>query len=437
ASDGLPGVANLTGRIEGDARAGVFEIDAARLGLSLPEWFREPSFAFDRLQTRGSWKKSVRGHRLTLDTLDFSNADMTAAIKGHYELIAGQPGVADLEARLSHIDGTAAHHYFPRVIGDSTYNWIKRGVLAGHTNAARMTLKGDLAKFPFEQGEGVFRFEAQIKAAVIDYIAGWPRIEDIEANLLFHGKEMELTATQARIYGVALAPVKASIPDLLHHEEDLYIDGQANGPIQDFIRFANSSPVGARLRGFTDTLDGTGPMRLALKLHVPLRHSHDTTLEGRVSFLDNILFPPGLPRIDQARGDIDFTGDGVTARNLVAQFLGGPLRVDAATRNGDVQILAQGRATTAGLTPWIGPAWGKHLTGQTNWRGRIDLLASSARLRVESDLVGLGSSLPAPLAKAAAQPMPLRVVREPDGAQQRVEVHLDQTVSAVWRSSAA
>ncbi|MDP1532917.1 MAG: hypothetical protein Q8L92_04980, partial [Rubrivivax sp.] len=78
ASDGLPGVANLTGRIEGDARAGVFEIDAARLGLSLPEWFREPSFAFDRLQTRGSWKKSVRGHRLTLDTLDFSNADMTA-----------------------------------------------------------------------------------------------------------------------------------------------------------------------------------------------------------------------------------------------------------------------------------------------------------------------------------------------------------------------
>ncbi|MDO9467651.1 MAG: YhdP family protein [Thiobacillus sp.] len=437
ASDGLPGVANLTGRIEGDARAGVFEIDAARLGLSLPEWFREPSFAFDRLQTRGSWKKSARGHRLTLDTLDFSNADMTAEIKGHYELIADQPGVADLEARLSHIDGTAAHHYFPRVIGDSTYNWIKRGVLAGHTNAARMTLKGDLAKFPFEQGEGVFRFEAQIKAGVIDYIAGWPRIEDIEANLLFHGKEMELTATQARIYGVALAPVKASIPDLLHHEEDLYIDGQANGPIQDFIRFTNSSPVGARLRGFTDTLDGTGPMRLALKLHVPLRHSHDTTLGGRVSFLDNTLFPPGLPRIDQARGDIDFTGDGVTARNLVAQFLGGPLRVDAATRNGDVQILAQGRATAAGLTPWIGPAWGKRLTGQTNWRGRIDLLASSARLRVESDLVGLGSSLPAPLAKAAAQPMPLRVVREPDGAQQRVEVHLDQTVSAVWRSSAA
>ena len=437
ATEGLPGLANLSGRIEGDARAGVFEVDARRLGLSLPEWFREPSFAFDRVQARGSWKKSKRGHRLTLDTLDFSNADMTVALKGRYEWIAGQAGVADLDARLSHIDGTAAHRYFPRVIGDNTFNWVKRGVVAGHTSAARMTLKGDLAKFPFEQGEGVFRFEAPIKGAVIDYIAGWPRIEDIEANLLFQGKEMELTATRARIYGVALAPVKATIPDLLHHEEQLHIDGQANGPFADFIRFANASPVGARLRGFSETLDGTGPMRLALKLHVPLRHSHDTTLEGRLSFLGNTLLPSGLAQIDQVRGDIDFTGDGVMARSLAAQFLGGPLRVDAATRNGDVQILAQGRASAAGLTPWIGPDWGKHLTGETSWRGRIDLMPAGTRIRIESDLAGLASSLPAPLDKAAPQTLPLRVVREPESGQQRFDVQLGQAVSAAWRSNAA
>lgn len=436
ATEGLPGLVNLTGRIEGDARAGVFEVDAGRLGLSLPEWFREPSFAFDRLQARGSWKKSARGHHLTLDALDFSNADMTGAIKGHYELIAGQPGIADLEARLSHIDGTAAHRYFPHKIGDYTYNWVKRAVVAGHTNAARMTLRGDLAKFPFEPGEGAFRFEAQIKAAAIDYIADWPRIDDIEANLLFHGKQMELTATRARIYGVALAPVKASIPDLIHHEEQLYIEGQANGPIQDFIRFANASPVGARLRGFTDTLDGTGPMRLALKLHVPLRHSRDTTLAGRLSFLGNTLLPSGLAQIDRVRGDIEFTGDGVMARSLAAQFLGGPLRVDAATRNGDVQILAQGRASAAGLTPWIGPAWGKRLTGETSWRGRLDLMTAGTRIRVESDLTGLASSLPAPLGKTASQTLPLRVVREPEGERQRFDMQLGQTVSAAWRSSA-
>ncbi len=167
---------------------------------------------------------------------------------------------------------------------------------------------------------------------VIDYVPGWPRIEGIQARLLFQGKTMEVTSNQARIYGVALSPVKAVIPDLLHHEELLHIDGEANGPIQDFIRFANFSPVGERLRGFTDALEGSGPMQLALKLQVPLRHSDDTTLAGRLSFLGDTLFPPGLPRLEQVRGDIDFTGDSLNAKNLTAQFLGGPLRIDTATR---------------------------------------------------------------------------------------------------------
>ena len=436
-TEGLPGFANLTGRLEGDARSGVFEVDARRLGLSLPEWFREPSFAFDRVEARGRWKKSARGHRLTLDALDFSNADLTAAVKGHYELIAGQPGIADLEAQLSHADGTAAHRYFPHVIGDNTVEWVRRGVVAGHSNAARMTLRGDLAKFPFAQGDGLFRFEAQIKDAVIDYVVDWPRIEDIDATLVFHGGKMELSASRARIYGVALAPVNASIPDLLHHEEQLHVEGQANGPGADFIRFAKASPVGARLRGFTDGLDGTGPMRLALKLHVPLRHSRDTTLEGRLSFLGNTLLPSGLTQLEQVRGDVDFTGDGVSARNLAGRFLGGPLRVDAATRNGDVLLLAQGRASAAGLTAWIGPAWGKRLSGETSWRGRIDLLAAGTRIRIESDLAGLASSLPAPLDKAASHSLPLRVVGGPEGGLQRFDVQLGQTVGAVWRSTAA
>jgi len=51
------------------------------------------------------------------------------------------------------------------------------------------------------------------------------------------------------IYGVALSPVKAVIPDLLHHEEQLLIEGEANGPLQDFIRFSNSARLGEILRG--------------------------------------------------------------------------------------------------------------------------------------------------------------------------------------------
>ncbi len=431
--DRQPGLANLTGQIEGDARGGRFEIDSPQLGMNLPALFREPQFAFDSARARGSWTKTARGRRLQFDELTFANADMAGTARGAYELIPGQRGVADLTAQLSRAAGTAVYRYFPSTIGEHTVEWVRRGVVAGHADSVQFTLKGDLAQFPFEQGRGVFRVEAQVKDAVIEYVPGWPRIDGIEGRLLFEGKAMEVTSSRARIYGVALAPVKVVIPDLVHHEELLMVEGEAQGPAQDFIRFANASPVGERLRGFTAALEGSGPLKLALSLKVPLRHSHDTTLAGRLAFLGNALQSPGLPRFDQVRGDIAFTGDSLDAQAISAQLLGGPLRIDAATRAGRVQVTAQGRATAAGLTSWLGGAWNGRLSGQTAWRGQLDLEAAGERIRIESDLLGLGSSLPAPLAKAAAQPLPLQVTSQPLAAGQQHEVRLGKVVGAAWR----
>lgn len=436
ATGSQPGLANFSGQVEGDARAGVFEIDSKQLALNLPALFREPLIGLDDLRARGSWKKTARGQLLALDEAMFANRDFAGTAQGRYELIAGRPGVIDLGARLTRADGTAVYRYFPHKIGDHTVDWVKQGVLAGYSDDVRLRLRGDLAQFPFDRGNGEFRVEARVRDGVVNYAPGWPRIEGIQARLLFLGKTMEVTSQQARIYGVALAPVRAVIPDLIHHEEELHVEGEANGPAQDFIRFANFSPVAERLRGFTDALDGSGAMKLALKLLVPLRHSHDTTLSGRLSFLGGTLFPAGLPRLEQVRGDIDFTGNSLAAQNISAQFLGGPLRVDTATVDGRVQILAQGRATAAGITPWLGAAVGKRLAGQANWRGQIDLDASGERVRIESDLAGLASSLPAPLAKPAAQTQPLWVTSQPQGDGQLNEVRLGRTVSAVWRSTA-
>ena len=435
ASDDQPGIKNLSGQIEGDAQAGAFSIDSRQLALDVPRLFRDPILGLDELRARGGWKKTARGRLLTLDEAAFSNPDAAGTARGRYEWLADRPGMVDLGVHLTRADGTAVYRYLPWTIGDHTVSWLKDGIKAGHSGDVRLTLRGDVTQFPFEQGNGVFRLEAQVKDVVLNYAQGWPRIDGIQAHVLFQGKTMEITSSQARIYGVALSPVKAVIPDLIHHEEQLHIEGEANGPLQDFIRFSNFSPVGAILRGFTDTLTGSGPTRLALKLHVPLRHSRDTTLAGRLSWLNGTLFPSGLPRVDQVRGDIDFTGNSLTAKNLTAQFLGGPLSIDTLTRNGRVSIQARGRATAAGMASWLGEPWGKRLSGQAAWRGQIDLEPGGERIRVESDLVGLASALPAPLAKPAEQPLSLLFTSEPqtDGPQHAIQ--FGHAVGAVWRNT--
>jgi uncharacterized protein YhdP len=151
--------------------------------------------------------------------------------------------VIDLSAHLTRADGTAVYRYLPKKIGDRTVNWVKQAVVTGHSDNVQLDLKGDLAQFPFERGNGVFRVDAQVKAGVIDYVPGWPRIEGIQARLLFQGKTMEVTSNQAQIYGVVLSPVKAVIPDLLHHEEQLHIDGRPMAP----SRISSALPTSARL----------------------------------------------------------------------------------------------------------------------------------------------------------------------------------------------
>ncbi|MGE5319857.1 MAG: YhdP family protein, partial [Hyphomicrobiaceae bacterium] len=107
AVDKQPGVSNLNGHIEGDARAGVYEIDSQQMKLSLPDLFHETSFGIDSLHARGKWETTPRGHRLTLGDLAFSNRDMAGTAKGNYEMIPGQRGIIDLTAHLSRADGTA------------------------------------------------------------------------------------------------------------------------------------------------------------------------------------------------------------------------------------------------------------------------------------------------------------------------------------------
>jgi uncharacterized protein (TIGR02099 family) len=435
AVDRQPGLSNLSGRIEGDYRAGVFEIASKQAAINLPALFREPVFDLDEIRARGGWKKTTRGRLLMLDEAVFANHDAAGTAKGSYEAITDHPGVIDLSAHLTRADGTAVYRYLPKKIGDRTVNWTRDAVVSGYSDNVFLTLQGDLTKFPFDQGGGRFVVDAQIRDAVIDYVPGWPRIEGIQARMVFKDKMMEVTSNQARIYGVLLSAVKAVIPDLLHHDEELHIDGHANGPFRDFILFANTSPVGNRLRGLTAALEGGGPTQLALQLQVPLHHSHDTTLTGKLSFQGNTINLSGLPRLDQVRGDIDFTHENLTAKNMSAQFLGGPLRVDTATTNGQVRILAQGRATADGLIAWLGTAWDKRLSGQTVWRGQIDLETAGERVRIESDLVGLASSLPAPLAKPAAQALPLWFTSQPQMGGKQHEVRLGKTVGAVWRST--
>ena len=438
ASGARPGVSNLSGSVRGNEKSGVIELHGKSLQLALPQIFRDPRLALDTLQVRAGWKKRAQGVLVTLTQMDFANADAAGSVQGTYESVRNHKGIINLAARLSRGNGTAVYRYLPKTVGDKTVDWVRRAVVAGTSNDTRLTLKGDLDHFPFIQDRGgVFKVAIAVQGAVLDYAEGWPRIEDAYGQVVFHGSRMEVNASRARIFNAQVGPVTAVIPDLHPHEKAIEISGQATGDVQDFIRYANASPVAAKLKGITNRLEGAGNMALALNMNIPLHHSHDATLGGRLSFRGDTFVSPAMPRLDQVRGDIIFTHNTFDSQGLSAQLLGGPVNLVASTREGRALIRAQGRATAAGLAPWLGKRWGGHLSGQARWRGELILDEGHTQARIESDLVGMESRLPAPLNKTAAQAMPLVVTQMPQaGNELLTEIQLAQTLGAIWLTTA-
>jgi uncharacterized protein (TIGR02099 family) len=206
------------------------------------------------------------------------------------------------------------------------------------------------------------------------------------------------------------------IPDLLSPTEFLEVEGETSGATDDALRFINASPVRAKVEGFTDGMQASGSGKLALHLHMPLRHIDTSTVSGRYQFMNNRIVGDAIPTLDQVNGTLEFSESHVKAQNVLAQILGGPATINAASEEGGgVQISASGRMMAAGLQKMLPGSLGRSLSGTADWKAMVRMQKKAADVVVESNLVGLGSSLPYPFAKRAKDAIPLRLEKKMAG----------------------
>ncbi len=408
--------------------AGVTVSTAGGAHVDVPEVFDSARLQFDQLRADGGWQRRAGQLEITLDSAQFENADAAGHASGVYRPQTGNAGEIDLQARLTRAEGTAVWRYLPRVVGSHTQDWVRTAIRQAEVPEASLRLRGALNAFPFRDGKGEFRVVIRVANATLDYATGWPVIEGIFGEVRFEGPGMRIEAARARIFGAALADVVADVPDLdVQPSEVMTITGKASGPTAEFLRFVSASPVSARIGGFTDAMRVQGRGNLDLRLVMPLRHIEDTTVEGEYRFGANRLWlVEGLPVLEDAAGRLRFTADTLSVPEARAQFLGAPARVSAQTLDdGTVRFEASGAASASALSAaWDLPLL-DHVSGSADWKAQIDIARASTQLRVESDLLGLTSSLPAPLNKNAAQAWPLRVHFDAPAAQSSMQLKLD------------
>ncbi|MGH8662488.1 MAG: YhdP family protein [Burkholderiales bacterium] len=430
----VPGFTGASGTVEANERGGTLFLNSQNVTVEMPLVFGD-AHELEALSAQISWSRGGGETELWINNIAFANAHLAGSVFGVYRTAGATSGAIDLTGRLTRADARFVSRYIPLAVAAKTREWLDAAFLAGRSSNVTLRLKGNLDDYPFHGGRsGVFQVTARVADGVLHFANGWPDITNIAGDLVFRGNRMDLHAWEAAISGVRLARVRAEIADMAARNEILHISGEAEGPSGDFLAFIAKSPVSRMIDDFTRGWQVQGAGRLGIKLSIPLRDTAKSTIAGAYQFAGNTLtLSPGLPRLEQAGGRVEFTETTVRAQNVKGVVLGGPVTISATTgREGAVRIGVQGRINADVARRTGGPYWVQNLRGATDWRATLTARKRNADLLVESNLQGLAVNLPAPLVKTAAETWPARFERRSlaDG-QDRLSLAVGDIVSMI------
>jgi uncharacterized protein (TIGR02099 family) len=435
----IPGFANLSGRVQASESRGEVHLSARNAEIGLPKIFPEPRVHLDVLEGDLRWERRPAARvSVRLAGLSFANEDFAGNASGSYVYTGEGPGVIDLHAQLSRVNARNLPRYLPlsSIMGEKSRAWLVGAIQGGKSNDARLRLAGDLRNFPFvDPAKGQFQIQAQVREATLEYARGWPRVQDIDGELLFDRNRMEITGRRGHILGANLSNLRVAIAQLGKPGAELLIRGKAEGRTAEFLDYIRQSPVRGMTGGYTDGISASGSGRLRLKLVLPLQQMDAARVEGEYRFGGNsVQLDPRLPPLERASGTLSFSERSLTISETSGRIFGGPIALNGgATRGGNLTVVARGTFTAAGVEPILGQAWQGILKGSAPYTAALITRAKGApRVVFESNLVGISSGLPPPLAKAANQALPLRVSTLAGETGQRILVTLGQLLRAEY-----
>ena len=413
AQESIPGVNGLSGNFDATEKGGSLKLASRAMLVELPHVFAE-RIAVDTLQGHIGWERKGEEIAVALDGLAFANAQVSGTAGGTYRIAPQGPGTIDLDVRIARADVRDVYRYVPVTVPVPVREWLRRGLVGGMASDARLRLSGNLADFPFADGrKGQFLATFKARGVTLNYAEHWPALTDIDADVRFEGARVIVNAQKGQVFNVALSRVRAEIANLRAPNAPVRVDGEASGPTAEFLHFIAESPVAGWIDHFTDGAEATGAGKLALKLELPLGKPADNRVAGEYAFAGNRLkLAGGVPVLNRLNGKLAFSGRDLQAPLLTADVLGGAARLTITSGEGRVNVAGQGSADLAQLrVEYPKQPLANRISGTTDWQLAIVSGGEVTTWTVDTNLRGATIDLPSPMAKAAADTVPLKIER--------------------------
>ena len=410
-----PGMTNFSGKLEFTENNGAIRFNNRNATLDLPNIFPE-SVPLTQLNGTIRWRiDDTKKPEVNIDGLYFSNDAVEGRLSGVWRA-DDHFGIADLEANIIRAEAAHAHRYIPLIVDDSVRQWLRNSLLAGQARNGRMILRGPLIDFPFYDGDKTgasFLVEADVFDATMRYDPEWPPIDRINGKLIFRHEGLIVQAGQGEILGASIQEATSVIPDLGADLPHLLVNGSVQTGLGVYLKFLEESPVGAWTNHILRDTHGDGDALLRLSLDMPLSTDDPTTgqVKGELDFNQGRMSFPSLPALENIKGAVSFTENGIHADALSFSVLGNPGSINLRSTEKSVLINSAGTLNLAQVKTHYPFPYAEYFEGETPWT--LELEADIDTLRIdwalETPLTGIRIDLPAPLGKTAQTTAPLRI----------------------------
>ncbi len=440
----IPGISQLSGEIDANEDYGTITLDTKNAAIELPEILRWP-VPLQTLSGKLTWSNKGR-LKVVANNIKLTNEHIHGTVNASYDMNGIKGGYIDINGQFDQGNAKFAPFYYPLIMGKETMDWLDSSILAGNANDVQLTVKGHLNDFPYVNKQnkpdpdlGVFKVSARITDAVLEYGKSWPKIEGVGLDMLFEGNSMKLNADKGNIYGIKIVKGKATIPELNTYgknDQVLIVEGLAEGPTADGIDFINNSPVKEVTLGFTDDLKTAGTGKLNLSLRIPLNNIEDAKYKGQYTLQNGVIHANermGLPEIDNLVGQLNFDQSGISAEQIHAEILGGPVQFDLNTASDQtINIDAKGTFTDTGIREFSSNMFTEALNGSAQWLANIAIKKPVMNMTIYSDLKGLAINLPAPIGKSSAAESKLSVKKvQSTATEDKTVLAYNDAISAI------
>lgn len=393
-----------------DGRGGVTVANGASR-LEWPEHFSAP---LDMTALRGEveWEKTAGGWRLETPDLQVRLTDGSLTGRLALDWPDAPRDQPNLDARLNIEDAAATSLavFIPRDLPTETREWLEQAFPAGRVASGALVWRGTPAAFPFAGGEGLFGGALEVHDGTLRFQPDWPPLENLDATVRFEGDRIGVKAARGTITGVGIRKAEADITQLSGTAPALLkVEGELEATLPQMLNFfvqTSFRDLPERFGKYA-LIDGGGELRLRLDANLS---KNKTTVDprGTLALKDARAELAGTaPAIEHIEGAVVFDPEQIRAENVRGVLLDQPVTLTSRREGGQLWVEAAGALPVKTLEKHFPVLAGHGLGGQLPYRLGLGVpwsrTAQRAKVRLDSDLLGLSANLPDPLGKAAAE----------------------------------